>query len=476
MNRRPRREGSVLTSPVLVGALTVLVTIVAVTLAYNANQGLPFVPKYTVNVQIRDASEVTRNADVRIGGSQVGFVNKVTASRDSSGRPIAVVNLKLQKSVEPLSTDSRVIVRLKGAIGLKYIEIDPGDAVTKIPDGATVPLTQASSTVDLDQVLSMFTPATRVGVAKSTIGYGVALAGRGSDLNNTIVAFLPLLRDLAPVARNLSSSRTDLGGFFRGLESFSSALVPVANTQANLYTNLAATFDSLATVAHPFLQEWISDTPPEFTAVIQNSPTIQAFLLDTAAFFRESLPGAQTIPQSAPVLADAFAIGTRTLPGTAELDKLTVSLSKHIAAFGETPAVQQGLDRVTLTSNALAPPLQFLTPMQSTCNYVSLFLRNLANALSTATTTGTTLNVLPVAIGDVLGGESVASQKPYLTPGRVGDQQGPLHVDPYPNTDAPGQTPECSAGNEPYSPAAARIGNPPGNVGLKTEVTKRSRQ
>ena len=185
-------------------------------------------------------------------------------------------------------------------------------------------------------------------------------------------------------------------------------------------------------------------------------------------------PGAQTIPQSAPVLADAFAIGTRNLPGTAELDKLTVSLSKHIATFGETPAVQQGLDRVTLTSNALNAPLQFLTPMQATCNYVSLLLRNLANVLSTSTTTGTTLNVLPVAIGDVLGSESVPSQKPYVTPGGTGDQQGPLHADPYPNTDAPGQTPECSAGNEPYSPAHARIGNPPGNVGLKTEVTKRS--
>jgi hypothetical protein len=49
-----------------------------------------------------------------------------------------------------------------------------------------------------------------------------------------------------------------------------------------------------------------------------------------------------------------------------------------------------------------------------------------------------------------------------------------LHVDPYPNTDSPGQTAECSAGNEPYSGAAAAIGNPAGNVGLKTETTTAS--
>jgi hypothetical protein len=51
------------------------------------------------------------------------------------------------------------------------------------------------------------------------------------------------------------------------------------------------------------------------------------------------------------------------------------------------------------------------------------------------------------------------------------DAHGPLHVDPYPNTDAPGETPECSAGNEPYSDLHATIGNPAGNVGPKTEIT-----
>jgi hypothetical protein len=39
-----RRDRSPLGSPILIGALTVLAVIVAVFLAYNANNGLPFVP------------------------------------------------------------------------------------------------------------------------------------------------------------------------------------------------------------------------------------------------------------------------------------------------------------------------------------------------------------------------------------------------------------------------------------------------
>ena len=97
----------------------------------------------------------------------------------------------------------------------------------------------------------MFTPPTRAGVAASTIGFGQALAGRGPDINSAIGAFVPLLTDLAPVARNLAAKRTDLGGFFHGLESYSAALAPVAQTQASLFSNLASTFRALASVAVP---------------------------------------------------------------------------------------------------------------------------------------------------------------------------------------------------------------------------------
>ena len=46
--RRRRGGTAALTaSPVLVGAVTLLVTIVAVFLSYNANSGLPFVPPTT---------------------------------------------------------------------------------------------------------------------------------------------------------------------------------------------------------------------------------------------------------------------------------------------------------------------------------------------------------------------------------------------------------------------------------------------
>jgi phospholipid/cholesterol/gamma-HCH transport system substrate-binding protein len=472
VNRR-RPEQGMLANPILIGALTVLATIVAVTLAYNANNGLPFVPTYSLHVQIADASELTHGAEVHMrGGALVGSVTTLGATRNAAGQPIAVMNLKLQRSIEPLPANSLFTIRLKGAIGLKYLEITPGNSRQTLPNGATVPMSQTAATVDLDQVLSMFDPPTRAGVAAATVGYSSGFAGRGSDLNSAIHAFLPLLTDLEPVARNLSSPRTGLGGFFHGLEAFTGALVPVAQQQADLYANLDTTFTALASVARPFLQDWISQTPPTFQSVITNSPRLQSFLTDTAGLFADLQPGAVTIPKSAPVLADAFAAGTRNLPGTAGLDQRTVSLSRHVASYGENPAVQQGLDRLTLLSSSLHSPLSFLTPVQATCNYVTLFLRNIGSLLSENVDTGTALRFNQVSIAQALGSEGVASSKPYTGP--VGNQIGPIHANPYPNTASPGQHPiECAAGNEPYHAGQTIMTNPPGNLGIHTESTSR---
>jgi ABC-type transporter Mla subunit MlaD len=396
----------------------------------------------------------------------------VQAERASSGQPYALLGLKLNRSIGRLPTDSTFTIRLKGSIGQKYLAIDEGHARRTYPDGATVPLRNTGATVDLDQVLSMFDPPTRRGVIASTIGFSDGLAGRGIAVNDAIGAFVPLLTNLEPVARNLASPKSDLGGFFRGLETFAGALAPVASTQANLFVALDRTFRALASVSTPFLQETISNTPPAFESVIAAAPVTRPFLTDTAALFSELRPGVATVRHSAPLLADAFAAGARNLPGTTALNARLLSLSKTLEGYSQNPAVQQGLDRLTLTASSLKEPLAFLTPVQSSCNYVTLFLRNIASLLSENTSSGTSLRFSLVAIDDVLGGEAVPSSHPYTAPvNQPRSEHGPLHVNPYPNTASPGQPAECEAGNEPYSGAAAMIGNVHGNQGLTTEAT-----
>jgi virulence factor Mce-like protein len=479
VRRRRGNDPSILRSPVLIGALTVLVVIVAVALAYNANTGLPFVPSYYLHVHMRDASELQKGDDVNEGGALIGLVSGISATRGGTGRPVADVTLKLYKNVEPLPADTRFTVRLKGAIGLKYLDVTPGRSTQGLHNGATVPVSQTGTSTDFDQVLNMFTPPTRKGVQQSTIGFGEAVAGRGYDINRAIGKFLPLVSNLLPVTTNLASPNTNLAGFFRGLERFSGALAPVAQTQASLFTNLDTTFSALAGVA-PSLQGTISQTPPTFQAVISQSPTIRPFLTDTASLLTQLEPGIETLQTTAPPLTEVFRTGARNLPQTIPFDRRLASFSETVGRVATNPVVLQGVGSLSHTAKQLEQPLSFLTPVQSTCNYVTLFFRNLASATSENVPNGGVLDFVPISIRDSAGPnlnyEGQPSSKPYTGPARTSPtigNVGPLHSDPYPNTASPGQVRECSAGKEPYRATGPLVGNPPGNVGVATQKTTR---
>jgi hypothetical protein len=273
--------------------------------------------------------------------------------------------------------------------------------------------------------------------------------------------------------RNLASKHTDLKGFLSGLGAFVGALAPVSRQQAQLYANLDTTFRSLAGVATPYLQDWIKQTPPTFQAVASDGPEIGSFATDTAQLFADLKPGIATLPRSAPMLTAGLRAGIRTLPGTAKLDKQTVGLARALDQFGADTTVRAGLSRLALASTSLGKPIDFLAPAQGTCNYITLFLRNLASSLSDNIGTGTVLRFVLVAIDNsIAGGEAAPSSTPYTSTSLVGgEKHGPLHFNPYPNTASPGETNDCTAGKEPYSPNQAVIGNPAKNVGTATEKT-----
>src|SRR2546426_9171854 len=97
---RGRGTASIVASPVLVGAVTTLIVIVSVFLAYNANNGLPFVPTYDLKAQLPGGANLVPGNEVRIG-FRVGIVDSIgTAQGYFGGRPraIAVLRPKLDQT------------------------------------------------------------------------------------------------------------------------------------------------------------------------------------------------------------------------------------------------------------------------------------------------------------------------------------------------------------------------------------------
>jgi virulence factor Mce-like protein len=456
---------SVFGSPVLVGAITVLVVVVGVFLAYNANKGLPFVPTYDVNVHVPSGADLVVGNDVRVGGDRVGVVDEITPIREKNGKVSAILGLKLDKTVEPLSTESQVIVRARSALGLKYVQITPGRGGKALAAGDTLALKQATpKPVEIDEVFNTFNAPTRTGIQQSLTGFGNGLAGRGADLNRAISALRPLVDNLTPVARNLASDQTQLARFFRSLERAAEEVSPVAEEQAALFRNLDTTFAALVPVKRD-IQQFITESPPSEDLAIQEFPKQRPFLRNSAALFHELRPGAAVLPRAAPVLADAMEIGARTLARTPALNTRLEGVFRSLDRFVADPVVPRGIKRLRDTVVILRDPLDFITPMQTTCNYISLWFRNIASHLSEGDKNGTWQRFIIVATPQGPNNEGGPSSKPADGP----NADNHLHANPYPNTASPGQDKECEAGNEDYIVGKTTIGNVPGNQGTVTQ-------
>jgi virulence factor Mce-like protein len=456
---------SVFGSPVLVGAITVLVVVVGVFLAYNANKGLPFVPTYDVNVHVPSGADLVVGNDVRVGGDRVGVVNSITPVRDRNGKVSAILGLKLDKTAEPLSNRSTVIVRPRSALGLKYVQITPGHSGQALAAGDTLPLRQARPRpVEIDQVFNIFNKPTRTGVQNSLTGFGNGLAGRGADLNLAIEALRPLVDNLEPVARNLASPQTQLARFFRSLERAAEEVAPVGEQQAALFRNLDTTFAALVPVKTD-IQQFIHDSPPTEQLAIDEFPKQRPFLRNSAALFRELRPGAAVLPRAAPILADAFAAGKHSLARTPALNRELTDVFHSLDRFVADPVVPRGINRLKETVVTLRDPLDFVTPAQTTCNYITLWFRNIASHLSEGDKNGTWQRFIIVATPQGPNNEGGPSSAPANGP----TTDNHLHANVYPNTAAPGEEKECESGNEDYVIGKTVVGNSPGNQGTVTQ-------
>jgi virulence factor Mce-like protein len=465
MSRR-RGAASMAGSPVLVGALTVLVVIVAVFLSYNANKGLPFVPTYDLNADLPNASQLVAGNEVRVGGFRVGVVDTITPKRRANGSTYATIHMKLQTDVKPLPVNSKLIVRSRSALGLKYVEITPGDSSRGFREGDTIPLANATpEPVEIDQVLNTFDLRTRIGIRKTLTGFGNGLAGRGRDLNAAIALAPPLLANLQPVAENLADPRTRLVRFFPALERAARIVAPVAEVQAALFENLDTTFTALSQVARPFIQETITKSPPTLAQATHDLPIQRAFLVNATGLSADLRPGVSVLPSTLPTLADALEIGTVTLAKTPALNARLADTFVALENFASDPQVPLGIARLNDTVKSLGPTLAFLTPAQTVCNYATLWFRNVSSVLSEGDSHGTWQRFIIVPTPNGPNSESGPSSAPANGP----TEANHLHANPYPNTAAPGQSPrECEGGNEPYARGKTIVGNTPGNQGTLT--------
>ena len=478
MNRR--RRGSLASSPLLIGAVTTLIVVVAVFLSYKANNGLPFVPTYNIKVALSEASGLQPLNQVRVAGTRVGLISSMSAHEDpATGRVTAIADLKLEKGVEPLSADTKAIVRSVSAIGLKYLELEGGSSKATLKPDATIPVSQTRESVDIDEFFDTFDKKTRTASQQNLNSFGDGLAGRGLGLNNTISTLRPLVTNAIPVLHNLASPLSDLHGLFYALDRVASQSAPVAESQARFFSDLDTFFTAFAGASHS-LEAAIEGGPPSLEQAIYSLP-YQARVIDNATEFMRLLrPSASALVSVAPPLGHAIAVGAVNLRAATALNTQLAGAAEALQAFGENPVVSLGLEEFTRTLQFAGPLVAGITPAQTLCNYITLAFRNVASLGSENIGIGTLDRASIVLAPNGPNNEGYPSTSfangPSVERNTFGTaiDNNHLHNNPYPNVSGPGQPRVCEAGNESYLQGKAVIGNlPAASIGPNHELTSR---
>jgi ABC-type transporter Mla subunit MlaD len=465
-----RKRRGISGQPVLLGGIAVLLAIVAIYIVYNADSGLPYVPRYEVRVVLPDAEHFGKTGDVRMAGWLVGRVGERRLQVLPDGRTRAVLQLKLEKKLEPLPADTTVRMRSQSTLGGNYVELIPGrsrEQLTGTPP--VIHAERAPKPVSLSDSLAAYDKRTRAAVARYLGGAGDSLVGRGTALNRVVAVAPDTMTHLEGAMRVLSSQDGDLAGFIQGFARLNKGLAPVAAEQAGLFRGLDLTLGAMASVRDDAAAA-TEAAPPLLHAGIRGLPAQRRLLHETSRLFAALRPGLHAVRGASADIAAATTGSPAAFRSLAELSPELASSGRALSRFARHPAVLPALRTLEGTFSALAATVGDLERSQSVCNYPGVALRNLLSVLSDGTSTGNFLNAGAVLVVPAPNGEIGPADAPANGP----REDSHLHSTLTPLAGR-GEPPECEAGNETYAIGRQAIGGAPGRQPAATELTEPGR-
>jgi ABC-type transporter Mla subunit MlaD len=177
----------------VVGLAASAVGLLALVMVFHPPQ-LPWQPAFHFQIQAPAFSQLGEGASVDLAGTRVGQLDGVTMS---NGLPLLSVQID-GNDTGLLHADASAIIEPHGVLGTQFIELD-GGSTGRLAAGAVIPISRVQVAVTLDQVLNTFQPAELQSLQTLINQLGIASAGRGQDVNQTLKALSDASNALAQV-------------------------------------------------------------------------------------------------------------------------------------------------------------------------------------------------------------------------------------------------------------------------------------
>jgi ABC-type transporter Mla subunit MlaD len=343
---KKRRTGNRV-SPVVAAVIVLLLIAVLAFIAFSPS--LPFSSPYQVKAVFSNAANIQARSPVRIAGVNVGEVKSVDRQPNTTNTR---VTMTIDKQGLPIFQDAEMKIRPRIFLeGNFFVDIQPGTpGAGTVKDGGTIPITQTSGPVQLDQVLTALQSDTRRQLQVLVQGYGDALNGKplpgedadqdpsvkgltgGQALNKSLDYSVAALRGVSIVNEaSLGLVPHDLSKLIAGAQKTSAQLSANDRTLKDLVTNFNHTMAAFAAQSNN-LSATIRLLPPVLEQARPTLASLNASFPPTRAFAREILPG---VRQSAATINASFPWITqvRLLVSKPELQGLVAELKPAVSSL-----------------------------------------------------------------------------------------------------------------------------------------------
>jgi phospholipid/cholesterol/gamma-HCH transport system substrate-binding protein len=321
---------------------------------------IPFTRPFQLEAVFENAPPIQTNMAVRVAGVNVGKVSKIEPLGGDS--PGVRVTMKLEDSALPIHKNAEIKARERIFLeGNLFLDIHPGTPdAGDVEDGDTIPASQTSAPVQLDQVLGTLKSDTRRDLQRLLVGYGGALGGEpqpgedadqdpatrgetgGEALNDTLQYSPAALRDSAVVNdATLGTELHDLSKLVAGQQRVMRALASRETQLKDLITNFNTTMAALA-AEEGNLRETVRQLPRVLEAARPALDNLNRAFPSTRAWALEMIPGVRETPAT----LDAgfpWVRQTRALLSPDELQGLVRDLQPAIDDFAQFVDGQIGL-------------------------------------------------------------------------------------------------------------------------------------
>ncbi len=333
-----RRVGQRTLPNPLIGVLLIVVVTVAVGLAFHGE--IPFRDRYNVSAMVKNANDLRPNSVVRIAGVNVGKVVKVEGVGD--GSQAAKITMRIDKGGLPLHEDATMKIRPRIFLeGNFFVDLEPGSPSAPVVDeGHVFPINQASSPVQIDQLVTTLQTDTREDLKRLLGSLSTAYKGGGAaGFNRSQRFWKEAYRDSAIVNdATLGQADGDLSGYIKGAGATAAALDANAPQLKALITDLNTTARAFA-VKDDQLRATLTELPrtlraglPALKELNRAFPPVRRLVVALRPGTRSTGPA---IDASLPFLRQA-----RALVSTPELRGLTSDLGPTVVSLAD-------LNRVT---------------------------------------------------------------------------------------------------------------------------------